>query len=148
MKTFRIRDPQVLARFEALCKSFKLKEQDVLDSMFRKWIEENEKTIRLDNFLKGETTINIIQPQTVNIAVKAELTYVKVELSRILGALETCSVESRPDFLRDLAKTILRASRIRGATEDPELEELLAKAETHLKRQDAYTAAKKSPTAN
>ena len=64
---------------------------------------------------------------------KAELTYVKVELSRILGVLETCSEESRSDFLKDLAKTILRASRIHGAIEDPELGELLAKAEAHLK---------------
>jgi len=64
--------------------------------------------------------------------VKAELTYVKVELSRILGVLETCSEESRPDFLKDLAKAILRASKIHGAVEDQELGEPLAKAEAHL----------------
>ena len=64
---------------------------------------------------------------------KAELTHVKVELSRILRILDGCSEESRPDFLKDLAKIILRASRIHGAMEDQELGELLPQAETHLK---------------
>ena len=55
-----------------------------------------------------------------------------MELVRFLGVLGTRSQESRPDFLKDLAKIILKASRIEGTAEDLELGEILAKAEDHL----------------
>jgi len=132
-KSFRVEDPNLLGRFELLCKTFHLKEHEAFDAMLRKWIKENEETLRLDNFLKNGATINIIQPQQVNIAVKAELTYVKLELSRVLDGLETGDEEYRNKCLRDLTRIILKASRIEGATQDQELGELLAKAECHLK---------------
>jgi len=126
--------PALVARFQALCRQFNLKEADVLDSMLRKWIQENEKNLRLDNFLTGATTINIIQPQTVNIAVKAELTFCKMELERLVSLCEKRRGEQNyGDFLRDLTKIVLRASKIQQAAHDPELGDLLAKAEAHLR---------------
>ena len=133
-KTFRVLDPVALAQFELLCKRFKLEEQQAFDAMMKRWIRENEKTVQLDNFLTSTpTSIHIIQPQTVNIAIKAELTYCKLELSRLLHVLETTPEENRPDFLKQLTKLLFQASRVQAATQDQELTELLTKAEMHLR---------------
>jgi len=126
-------DPLLKERFERLCGALGLQQSQIVNKLISKWVEENEGEVRLDLYIPhGQVVIK--QAGQVNIAVKAELTYVKVELSRILGVLETCSHESRLDFLKDLVKIILKASRIEGATQDRELGELLAKAETHLLR--------------
>jgi hypothetical protein len=51
-------------------------------------------------------------------AVRAELTYCKLELSRVLHNLETAPAETRPDFLRELTKVLIQASRIQMTTQD------------------------------
>ena len=102
--------------------------------MMKRWIRENESTIQLDNFLVSTpTSIQIIQPQTVNIAVKAEVTFYKMERSRLLRVLEKCSSEYRDEYVKELLKLVMKASKIEATTGDQELAELLAKAEAHLK---------------
>jgi hypothetical protein len=79
-------------RFEYLLDCFHLSATDILTPMIQKWIEENEKQNRLDSFVKAEngTTINIIHPETVHIAVfqKAELVVAREELQRLLGIMQ------------------------------------------------------------
>ena len=124
-------DPLLKDRFERLCGALGLHQSQIVNKLISRWVEENESEVRLDLYIPhGQVVIK--QASQVNIAVKAELTYVKVELSRILGVLETCSRESRPDFLKDLAKIVLRTSKIQMVTQDEELGKLLAKAETCL----------------
>jgi len=129
-KYFRIH-PVLKQRFERFCGALGLNESQVLEKLISDWCEQQKDQVRLDIYVpNGNIIIN--QPQQVNIAIKAELTYCKLELSRVLGILDSCSEESRPDFLKNLAKIIVRASRIQGATEDQELGDLLARAEAHL----------------
>jgi len=133
VKSFKPRDWTLVRHFEFVCKRLGLEERDAFDTALRHWIKENEQTVRLDNFIQKGTTIQIIQPQQVNIAIRAEVTIVKLELSRILRVLETASEESRPTFLSDLARAVLRASKVYKVSDDQELEELLTAADQYFK---------------
>jgi len=97
-----------------------------------KILAELRKAYVLEQRTRDPELNQIIHPQTVNIAVKAELTHCKLELSRLLGVLETCPADNRRDFLKELTKLLIQASRIQVTTQDQELADLLAKAEAHL----------------
>jgi len=125
-------DPLLKDRFERLCGALGLQQSQIVNKLISKWVEENEGEVRLDLYIPQSQVI-IKQASQVNIAVKAELTYVKMELSRILGVLENCPEENRLSFLKDLAKIILRATKIQGAMGDTEIGELLTVAEAYLK---------------
>ena len=125
-------DPLLKDRFERLCGALGLQQSQIVNKLISKWVEENEGEVRLDLYIPhGQVVIK--QAGQVNIAIKAELTYCKLELSRILDVLETAPADTYPDFLKQLTKIILKASWIQGAAEDQELGELLARAEIHLK---------------
>jgi len=124
-------------RFEYLLDCFHLSATDILTPMIQRWVEENEKQIRLDSFVKAEngTTINIIQPETVHIAVfqKAELVVAREELQRLLGILERTQ---DPTFKHEtkvhLAQALKKFEPIYRQTRDPELEALIKKVEETL----------------
>jgi len=124
-------------RFEYLLDCFHLSASDILTPMIRKWVEENEKQIRLDSFVKAEngTTINIIQPEMVHIAVfqKAELVVAREELQRLLGILErTQDSQFKHETKVQLAQALKRFEPIYRQTRDPELEALIRKVEETL----------------
>jgi len=124
-------------RFEYLLDCFHLSATDILTPMIQKWVEENEKQIRLDSFVKAEngTTINIIQPETVHIAVfqKAELVVAREELQRLLGILARTQ---NPAFKHEtevhLAQALKKFEPIYRQTRDRELEALIRKVEETL----------------
>jgi len=124
-------------RFEYLLDCFHLSATDILTPMIQRWVEENEKQIRLDSFVKAEngTTINIIQPETVHIAVfqKAELVVAREELQRLLGILQrTQDSQFKHETKVQLAQALKKFEPIYRQTRDPELEALIKKVEETL----------------
>jgi len=124
-------------RFEYLLDCFHLSATDILTPMIQRWVEENEKQIRLDSFVKAEngTTINIIQPETVHIAVfqKAELVVAREELQRLLGILErTEDSQFKHETKVQLAQALKKFEPIYHQTRDPELEALIRQVEETL----------------
>ena len=125
-------------RFELLLGYFHLSASDVLTPMVQRWVEANEKQAKLDSFVKAEagaTTINIIQPETVHIAVfqKAELVVAREELQRLLGILErTQDPQFKHETKIQLAQALKKFEPIYRQTRDPELEALIKKVEDTL----------------
>jgi len=124
-------------RFEYLLDCFHLSATDILTPMIQRWVEENEKQIRLDSFVKAEngTTINIIHPETVNIAVfqKAELVVAREELQRLLGILQrTQDSQFKHETKVQLAQALKKFEPLYRQTRDPELEALIEKVEETL----------------
>jgi len=124
-------------RFEYLLDCFHLSATDILTPMIQRWVEENEKQIRLDSFVKAEngTTINIIHPETVNIAVfqKAELVVAREELQRLLGILQrTQDSQFKHETKVQLAQALKKFEPLYRQTRDPELEALIRKVEETL----------------
>jgi hypothetical protein len=97
-----------------------------------KILAELRKAYVLEQRTRDPELNQIIQPRTGNIAVKAELTYCKMELTRLLRVLSKAPPENRFGFLRQLIKIIFQASKVQAMTHDEELSGLLENAETHL----------------
>jgi len=135
-KYFRIH-PVLKHQFERFCGALGLDQSHVLSQLISKWCDEHRDQVRLDLYIPKDGSIIINQPRTVNVAIKAEVTYCKLELERILPILDKLNRAEEPamyvDWLEQLTKVIIKASRIQGLARDDELGELLAKAETHLK---------------
>jgi len=124
-------------RFEYLRDCFHLSATDILTTMIQRWVEENEKQIRLDSFVKAEngTTINIIHPETVHIAVfqKAELVVAREELQRLLGILQRAQdSQFKHETKVQLAQALKKFEPIYRHTRDPELEALIRQVEERL----------------
>jgi len=121
-------------RFERICAILGLDQSGVLEKLLSEWCDTQAASdqIKLDVYAPKNGNIIINQPRQVNIAVKAELTYVKLELARILDVLKTADPLSFPEFLKQLAKLLMQANRIQGITQDNELALLLAEAEQRL----------------
>ena len=106
-------------------------------SKYHHQLEENEKQAKLDSFVKAENgaVINIIQPETVPIAVfqKAELVVAREELQRLLGILErTQDSQFKHETKVQLAQALKKFEPIYRHTRDPELEALMKKVEETL----------------
>ena len=127
----------VKENFERLCRFLGLHEGEVASQLLARWVEEHSSQARIDLYIPQEASIIINQPRSVNIAIRAEVTYCKLELERILPILEKLDRAENPgiyvNWLEQLTKVIIKASRIQGLAKDDELEKLLAKAEAHLK---------------
>jgi hypothetical protein len=123
-------DRGLKARFERLCAILGFDQSVILERLLMKWCEEHGEQVRLDLYVPSSGNIIINQPKQVNIAVKAELTYVKIELARILEVLKNVKADSNsfPEFLKQLAKLAIQANRIQTLTQDNELAQLLAEA--------------------
>jgi len=119
------------ARFERICAILGLDQSGVLEKLLSEWCDTQAASdqIKLDVYAPKNGNIIINQPRQVNVAVKAELTYVKLELARILDVLKTAEANSVPEFLKELAKLAIKANRIQTLTQDNELAQLLAEAE-------------------
>ena len=134
-KYFRIH-PVLKQQFERFCGAQGLDQSHVLSQLISKWCDEHKDQVRLDLYISKDGSIIINQPRTVNVAIKAEVTYCKLELGRILPVLDRLNRDEDPalyvDWLEQLMKVIIKASRVQGLARDDELGELLAKAETHL----------------
>jgi len=114
-------------RFEWLLGYFHLSASDVLTPMVQRWVEANEKQAKLNSFVKAEagaTTINIIHPETVHIAVfqKAELGILR----------RTQDQQFKHETKVQLAQALKRFEPIYRQTRDPELEALIKKVEETL----------------
>jgi hypothetical protein len=122
------------ARFERICAILVLEQSAVLEKLLSEWCDRQAESdqIKLDIYAPKNGNIIINQPRQVNLAVKAELTYVKLELARILDVLKTAEPQSFPEFLKQLTKLLMQANRIQGITQDNELALLLAEAEQRL----------------
>jgi len=96
----------VKENFERLCRFLGLHEGEVASQLLAKWVEEHSSQARIDLYVPREASITIDQPRSVNVAIRAEVTYCKLELSRILRVLATAPEESRPEFLKDLIRTV------------------------------------------
>jgi len=64
---------------------------------------------------------------------KVQITVIKRELERLIGTYKTCQPELNTDILKEIQKVLSPAIHLYNETQDPELGEILAKAETHLK---------------
>jgi hypothetical protein len=127
-KWFKL-DKSVKEEFERLCRALVLQQSQVLEKILSDWCKEQRDQVRIDVYIPSSGNIIINQPRQVNIAVKAELTYVKLELARILDVLKTAEANSVPEFLKQLAKLAIKANRVQTLTQDNELAQLLAEAE-------------------
>jgi len=98
-------------------------------------VEENEGEVRLDLYIPHSQVV-IKHAAQVNINIKAEVTFYRIELQRILpqgDRLRTQNELEYRNWLQDLAKVVIKASRVQATAQDQGLGELLAKAEAHLK---------------
>jgi len=128
-------DPLVKERFERLCGALGLQQSQIVNKLLSRWVEENEGEVRLDLYVPHSQVV-IKHADRVNIDIKAEVTFYKIELQRILplgDKLRTQNELEYRNWLQDLAKVVFRACRVQANAQDPELGELLAKAVTHLK---------------
>ena len=127
-------DRGLKGRFERICAILVLDQSGVLEKLLSDWCNTQAASdqIKLDVYVPSSGNIIINQPRQVNVAVKAELTYVKLELARILDVLKTAEANSFPEFLKQLAKLAIKANRIQTLTQDNELAQLLAEAEQSL----------------
>ena len=122
-------DRGLKARFERLCAILGFDQSVILERLLMKWCEEHGEQVRLDLYVPSSGNIIINQPKQVNVAVKAELSYVKIELARILEVLKAADSNRFPEFLKQLAKLAIQANRVQTLTQDNELAQLLAEAE-------------------
>jgi len=127
-KYFKIH-PLVKQQFERLCGALGIDQSQVLEKLISDWCKEQKDQVRIDVYVPSSGNVIINQPRQVNVAVKAELTYVKLELARILDVLKTAEANSVPEFLKQLAKLAIKANRVQTLTQDNELAQLLAEAE-------------------
>ena len=125
-------DPGLKARFERLCAILGLDQSEILGKLISEWCNSHSEQIRLDLYVPSSGNIIINQPRQVNVAVKAELSYVKIEFARILDVLKAGDPKNFPEFLKQLAKLAIQANRIQTLTQDNELAQLLAEAEQTL----------------
>jgi hypothetical protein len=129
------RSPRDLAaEFEKLCTLLTLSEREAAELAIRTWVKANRDEAQKKLDLYAERGITIIEPQTVNIAVfqRAEILVAKEELTRLLGNMDRCNPEYRPEIQLELAKALKRIQPIYIKTRDPELQELLRSAEERL----------------
>jgi len=135
-KYFRIH-PVLKQRFERFCGALGLDQSHVLSQLISKWCDEHRDQVRLDLYIPKDGSIIINQPGIVNVAIRAEVTYCRLEFERILPILDKLNRAEEPalyvDWLKQLTKVIIKASRIQGLARDDELGELLTKAEAHLR---------------
>ena len=129
-KIFRI--PLALsAEFEKACTLIGLKEREAAEEALKDWLKKNQGQASLESYLKqGSTKPVIFQNITLQ---KIQITIVKSELERLIRVYQTCRPELKTEILKELQKVLSPALHLYNETEDPELGELLAKAETHLK---------------
>jgi hypothetical protein len=129
-KSFRL--PLVLAAgFERACPLMGVKEQEAARQAIRDWLEKNRGEISLESYLKHGPARPIIS-QNVTLQ-KIQITIIKSELSRLLGVYQTCQPDAKTEILKELQKILSPAIHLYNETQDKELGELLAKAESHLK---------------
>ena len=129
-KIFRI--PLALAaEFEKACTLIGLKEREAAEEAIKDWLRKNQGQDSLESYLKqGFARPVIFQNITLQ---KIQITIIKSELERLIKVYQTCQPEMKTDILKDLQKVLSPAIHLYNETQDPELRELLAKAESHLK---------------
>ena len=127
-------DRGLKGRFERICAILGLDQSGILEKLLSDWCETQAASdqIKLDVYVPSSGNIIINQPRQVNVAVKAELSYVKIEFARILDVLKAGDPKNFPEFLKQLAKLAIQANRIQTLTQDNELAQLLAEAEQTL----------------
>jgi len=132
-KNLRIRR-DVAAEFVKISTILGLKEQEAAELALSEWVKRHQDEAQKKLDLYAEKGITIIEPQTVNIAVfqKAEILLAKGELSRILDNLERGNPEYRREMQLELAQALKKIQPVYSHTRDPELLELLNKAQTQL----------------
>lgn len=96
-------------------------EQALLD-----WIERNR---------PPSVTVNVYQPISVSVS---KIDHVEVQLAverltRLAGILERCSNEYRAKWREDLLRELRKAYILEHRTRDPELQQIIAAVETHLR---------------
>ena len=129
-KIFRI--PLALAaEFEKACTLMGLKEREAAEEAIKDWLKKNQGQASLESYLKqGSAKPVIFQNITLQ---KVQITIVKSELERLLRIYQTCRPELKTEILKELQKVLSPAIHLYNETQDPELRELLAKAEARLK---------------
>jgi len=129
-KIFRI--PLALAaEFEKACTLMGLKEREAAEEAIKDWLRKNQGQASLESYLKqGSARPVIFQNITLQ---KVQITIVKSELERLLRIYQTCRPELKTEILKELQKVLSPAIHLYNETQDPELRELLAKAEARLK---------------
>jgi hypothetical protein len=127
---------EISANFESICSLLGLKEREAAEQALREWTQRNrdESQKRLD--LYAEKGITIIQRETVNIAIfqQAEILLAKDELSRLLEVLETGNPDCKHDVQLELAQALKKIQPVYVRTKNPELLELLNKAQGLLEK--------------
>jgi len=128
-KIFRI--PLALAaEFEKACTLMGLKEREAARQALEDWLRKNQGQASLESYLKQRPPKPIIF-QNITLQ-KVQITIVKSELERLIKLHQTCQPELKTDILKELQKVLSPAIQLYNETQDQELGELLAKAETHL----------------
>ena len=128
-KIFRI--PLALAaEFEKACTLMGLKEREAVEEAIKDWLRKNQGQASLESYLKqGSVKPVVFQNITLQ---KVQITIVKSELERLIKVYLTCRPELKTEILKELQKVLSPAVHLYNETQDPELGELLAKAEAHL----------------
>jgi hypothetical protein len=133
--------PDRRRRFEAVCKALGLREYEVIDQVLAKWIGENEQQARISSFLPNQQQITIIADRVDLVASKVNLLSIKTELGSIVKVLEKEADQFRtsgnhwdsfPALRTSLLRQLQRAARLHPDERDPELQELVARAEKNL----------------
>jgi len=129
-KIFRI--PLALAaEFEKACTLMGLKEREAAEEAIKDCLRKNQGQASLESYLKqGSARTVIFQNVTLQ---NVQITIIKSELERLLGVYASCQPELKTDILKEIQKALSPAIHLYNETQDQELGELLAKAETHLK---------------
>jgi len=128
-KIFRI--PLALAaEFEKACTLMGVKEREAAEHALRDWLKKNQGQASLESYLKQGTAKPVIF-QNITLQ-RIQITIVKSELERLIRTYQTCQPELKTEILKELQKVLSPAIHFYNETQDPELGELLAKAEAHL----------------
>jgi len=129
-KIFRI--PVILAaEFEKACTLMGVKEQEAAKQALEDWLKKNQGQASLESYLRqGSAKPVIFQNITLQ---KIQITIVKSELERLIRVYETCQADVKTDILKQMQKALSPAIHLYNETQNPELGELLAKAEAHLR---------------
>jgi len=134
-KKFDLR-PDIVDSFERIAGILGLKQYEAAEAALSDWAKKHgdEAQKKLDAWA-GEKGISIrANNVTVNIAVfqKAEIQIARKELRLLLDILDSGSAEYREDTKLKLAKTLKTVQPVYMKTRDPELEQLIQEAESHL----------------